>query len=57
MFSKLQTPGDFNELKGYMDLSGISENTLAILGKREFFVAGLMNPLRIPILIKVRTVE
>lgn len=57
LFSKLQTPGDFNELKGYMDLSGISENTLAILGKREFFVAGLMNPLRIPILIKVRTVE
>ncbi|WFO74682.1 ATP-binding protein [Desulfurococcaceae archaeon MEX13E-LK6-19] len=56
-FSKLQTPGDFNELKGYMDMSGISENTLAILGKREFFVAGLMNPFKMPILVKVKEVE
>lgn len=56
-FSKLQTPTDFNELKGYMDLAGISEASLAILGKREFFVAGFMNPLRIPVLIKVKKVE
>lgn len=55
-FSKLQTPGDFNELKGYMDMSGINENTLAVLGKREFFVAGLMNPLKIPILLRVNEV-
>ena len=56
-FSKLQTPTDFNELRGYMDLAGISEASLAILGKREFFVAGLMNPLKIPILIKVKEVK
>lgn len=56
-FSKLQTPSDFNELKGYMDMAGISENTLAILGRREFFVAGLMNPLKIPVLVRVKEVE
>ena len=56
-FSKLQTPNDYNELKGYMDLAGITEQSLAVLGKREFYLAGLMNPLRVPVLIKVREVE
>jgi len=56
-FSKLQTPSDFNELSGYMNLAGISEQSLAILGSREFYVAGLMNPLKVPILLKVREVE
>lgn len=55
-FSKLQTPSDFNELKGYMNLAWISEQSLAILGRREFYVAGLMNPLKIPVLLKVREV-
>ncbi len=57
LFSKLQTPNDYNELKGYMDLAGITEQSLAILGRREFYLAGLMNPLRIPILIRVKEVE
>ena len=56
-FSKLQTPSDFSELSGYMNLAGISEQSLAILGSREFYVAGLMNPLKIPVLLKVREVE
>lgn len=56
-FSKLQTPSDFNELKGYMNLAWISEQSLAILGRREFYVAGLMNPLKIPVLLKVREVS
>lgn len=56
-FSKLQTPSDFNELSGYMNLAGISEASLAVLGKREFFVAGLMNPLKVPILLKVKEVQ
>jgi len=56
-FSKLQTPSDFSELSGYMNLAGISEQSLAVLGSREFYVAGLMNPLRIPVLIRVREVE
>ena len=56
-FSKLQTPNDYNELKGYMDLAGITEQSLAILGRREFYLAGLMNPLKIPILIRVREVK
>jgi len=55
-FSKLQTPSDYKELSGYMDLAGVSESSLSALGKREFYVAGLMNPLRVPILIKVREV-
>jgi len=56
-FSKLQTPSDFNELKGYMNLAWITEQSLAILGRREFYVAGLMNPLKIPVLLKVREVS
>jgi len=56
-FSKLQTPSDFNELKGYMNLAWITEQSLAILGRREFYVAGLMNPLKIPVLLKAREVS
>ncbi|RLG87676.1 MAG: hypothetical protein DRO15_04510 [Thermoprotei archaeon] len=55
-FSKLQTPSDFNEISAYMDLGGLTEASLAVLSKREFFVAGLMNTLRVPILLKVREV-
>lgn len=57
IFSKLQTPSDFNEITAYMNLAGLTESSLAILGKREFYIAGLMNPLNIPILIKVREVK
>lgn len=56
-FSKLQTPNDYNELKGYMDLAGITEQSLASLARREFYLAGLMNPLRTPILIRVKEVK
>lgn len=55
-FSRLQTPGDFDNLKGVLDLGGIGSDTLSILGVREFFFAGLGNPLRFPILLKVRDV-
>ena len=53
-FSRLSAQGDLREIAAYMDLADVSEATLAQLGTREFFVAGLMNPLRKPILIKVR---
>ncbi|RLE57325.1 MAG: ATP-binding protein [Thermoprotei archaeon] len=56
-FSRLQATGDLRELGGYLDLGGVTEASLAQLGTREFFVAGLMNPLRRPILIKVREVS
>ncbi|RLG82884.1 MAG: hypothetical protein DRO40_06395 [Thermoprotei archaeon] len=56
-FSKLQTPNDYNELKGYMDLAGITEQSLAALARREFYLAGLMNPLKVPILIRVKEVR
>lgn len=55
-FSKLQTPYDFNQLQGFVDLAGITADTLALLEKREFFFAGYGNPLKYPLLIKVREV-
>jgi len=55
-FSKLQTVNDFRELAGYVDLGGISGSSLSILGAREFYVAGLMNPLRVPMLLTVKEV-
>ena len=56
-FSKLQATGDLNEIAGYLDLGRLSEASLAMLAPREFFVAGLMNPLRRPILVRVREVS
>jgi len=56
-FSRLQTQNDFRELSGFINLGGIDESSLAILGKREFYVAGLMNPLKIPMLLKVKEVS
>ncbi len=56
-FSRLQTPGDFDALAGVIDLGGLSESSLSLLDKREFFFAGLGNPLKYPLLIKVREVE
>jgi hypothetical protein len=53
-FSRLSAQGDLREIAAYMDLADVSESTLAQLGTREFYVAGLMNPLRKPLLIRVR---
>lgn len=55
-FSRLPTQGDLRELGGYMDLADVNDSTIMQLGQKEFFVAGLMNPLRKPILIKVKEV-
>ncbi len=52
-FSKLSSPTDLREIAGYMDLADISEATLSQLAPREFFVAGLLNPLRKPLLVRV----
>jgi hypothetical protein len=53
-FSRLSAQGDLREIAAYMDLADVSESTLAQLSPREFFVAGLMNPMRRPLLIRVR---
>jgi len=45
-FSKLQTPGDLDNLKGVLDLGGIDYEDIAILATREFYFAGLGNPLK-----------
>ncbi|ACB40270.1 ATP-binding protein [Pyrobaculum neutrophilum] len=55
-FSRLTAPTDVREISTYLDLADINESVLAQLQPREFFVAGLMNPLRKPILIKTREV-
>ncbi len=52
-FSRLQATGDLQELSGYLDLGRLNEASLAMLGRREFYIAGLMNPLRRPILLRV----
>ena len=52
-FSRLQATGDLQELSGYLDLGRVTEASLAMLGRREFYVAGLMNPLRRPLLLQV----
>ena len=56
-FSRLPTQGDLRELSGYMDLADVNESVLTQLGIREFFVAGLLNPLRKPILLKIKEVR
>ncbi|ABM80442.1 ATP-binding protein [Hyperthermus butylicus] len=56
-FSKLQATGDLQELAGYLDLGKVTEASLAMLGRREFYVAGLMNPLRRPMLLRVDEVQ
>ncbi|MEM1527939.1 MAG: ATP-binding protein [Sulfolobales archaeon] len=55
-FSRLQTPGDFENLRGVLDLGGLGPESLSVLGVREFFFAGLGNPLRFPILMRVKEV-
>ncbi|MFP3045034.1 MAG: ATP-binding protein [Thermocladium sp.] len=56
-FSRLSAQADLKEIGAYLDIADISEATLSQLGTREFFVAGLMNPLRKPLLLKVREVD
>jgi DNA helicase HerA-like ATPase len=55
-FSKLQTPGDLENLAGVLDLGGIEYDDIAILATREFYFAGLGNPLKYPVLIEVKQV-
>lgn len=57
LFSKLSQTGDLNEIKQFADITGIEQSDLAQLVPREFYVAGLMNPLRKPIAIRVKKVE
>jgi len=52
-FSRLQATGDLQELSGYLDLGRVTEASLAMLARREFYTAGLMNPLRRPLLLRV----
>jgi|GEM_PF-187451 len=56
-FGKLTAQTDVNELSKYLALAGVDYPTLARLQEREFFVAGLMNPIDVPILINVKEVN
>ena len=55
-FSRLQTPYDYEQLRNFVDLAGIRPESLSLLETREFFFAGLGNPLKYPMLIRVREV-
>ncbi|MHA1590028.1 MAG: ATP-binding protein [Candidatus Njordarchaeales archaeon] len=55
-FSKLSQTGDLAEIQQFADITGVDQSNLAQLMPREFYVAGLMNPLRKPIAIRVRKV-
>jgi len=55
-FSRLQTPYDYEQLKNFVDLAGIRPESLSLLETREFFFAGLGNPLKYPMLIRVKEV-
>jgi DNA helicase HerA-like ATPase len=55
-FSRLQTPYDFDQLRNFVDLAGVRPESLSLLETREFFFAGLGNPLKYPMLIRVREV-
>lgn len=55
-FSRMQTSGDYNELRNWLEGVEYMEYTLPLLSPREFFFTGLGNPLRRPLLVKVRDV-
>ncbi len=55
-FSRLSAPTDVREISAYLDLADVNESVLAQLQPREFFVSGLMNPFRKPVLLKVKEV-
>ncbi len=52
-FSRLQASTDLQELSGYLDLGNVTQASLSMLTRRQFYVAGLANPLRKPLLIEV----
>ncbi len=56
-FSRLQTYSDYQELKNWVEGAQYMEYTLPLLARREFFVAGLGNPFRKPVLVVVRNVS
>ncbi len=56
-FSRLQTHSDYQELRNWIEGVQHMEYTLPMLSRREFFVTGLANPFRKPLLLKVRNVD
>ncbi len=56
-FSRLNQTTDLDEISKFADISGVTLQSLAQLDQREFFVAGLMNPFRKPIVIRVKEVK
>jgi len=56
-FSRLSQTTDLGEIQKFADITGIDLSNLSQLMPREFYIAGLMNPLRKPIAIRVREVK
>ncbi len=57
LFSRVQSASDYDELKRWIEGLQFIEYTLPLLARREFYLAGLGNPLRKPLLVKVRDVS
>lgn len=56
-FSRVQSASDYDELKRWIEGLQFIEYTLPLLARREFYMSGLGNPLRKPVLVKVRDVS
>jgi len=56
-FSRVQSAGDYDELKRWIEGLQFIEYTLPLLARREFYLAGLGNPFRKPLLVRVRDVS
>ncbi len=55
-FSRVQSASDYQELKNWVEGVPYIEYTLPMLAPREFFFTGLGNPLKKPLLVRVRDV-
>jgi len=53
LFSKMQTETDLMELNKVIDLGGITQRSMNVLERGDFFIIGLMNPLPHPILLHI----
>ena len=56
-FSRVQSASDYDELKRWIEGLQFIEYTLPLLARREFYLAGLGNTFRKPLLVRVRDVS
>ncbi len=57
IFSNLPSTADLNEMSRYINLAGIDESSIVKLRQKQFYITGLINPLKTPIMIQVKEVH